>query len=537
MTRSARLSVAFLMLALSAGQVAAQAGGTPPDRIAGLRERALSASTPQMSVWMLKGWINADPALEPRREAVLALIAEAEAAFASGRGEDAARSLAQARTLAQGRVWSPEIQFAESLSVRPVYPIADNRQALQVRVAPTYAAAAAPARVRLSLRGADGASVRLGEHELTSLAGGGTVLSFAAPADVTGRSRLVSEVLVGDQVVSSSADVVLANDLSALEAETRRRLARLQPTPNAEALILYPFELARTVNSGARELERASFSRRLERSATVLEALEAGRDVVTRAVGDQDRARHFAAAGEIMPYRIYVPTWWEAGLSLPIVLALHGGGSDENEMFDYNDGRFGKLAEMYGYIVVSPFGYRPIGTWGNPIRLPSVYGADTREGRSLGDAATQRKRALSEQDALETLDLIAAEYGADTSRAFVTGHSMGGGGAWYLAHKYPERWAGLAASAGPFFTDNYDFDRLRNMGVLIAQGDDDPLSLNAQRLLAADLLKRGQGVTYLETPGAHHGNSFGLSLTGIFDFFERQKPSTGTPARRAHPVP
>lgn len=532
------LAVGLCLLTLSAGAVWAQAAPPPPDRVAMMRDRARMPSAPEMSVRMLRSWITADPALADRREAALALVTRAEASLADGDRDQAARLLAQARATADNIAWSPAAEYAGSLSFRPVAGIVDAGAPLRLRVSQSYSASApADARVRISAVDPNGATVQLGEQPLVGH-DADAPLSFLAPTALQGRRNLVVEVLSGADVAArSSAEIVLVSNLAQREADTRRRLAAVTAGPDAEATVLYPFDLVRTVNSGARDLERADFQRRLARSEAVLAALEQGRDIVVRGVGDQDRARHFPASGEIMPYRIYVPSWWTPEYSLPIVLALHGGGSDENEMLNYNDGRFGKLAELYGYIVVSPFGYRPVGTWGNPVRLPAVYGSDTREGRDLGDAATQRMRALSEQDALETLDLVAAEYGADTTRAFVTGHSMGGGGTWYLAHKYPERWAGAAASAGPFFTDGYDFDRLRNMGILIAQGDDDPLSLDSQRRLAADLLMRGQGVTYLETPGANHGNSFGLSLPGIFDFFERQKPSTGTPSRLMHPAP
>lgn len=380
------LAVGLCVLTLSAGPVWAQAAPLT-DRVAMMRDRARLPSAPEMSARMLRSWITADPALANRREAALALVTQAEASLAAGDRDQAARSLAQARATADGIAWSPAAEYAGSLSFRPVASIADASSPLQLRLSQSYAAAApTDARIRVSVVAPDGAVVPLGERPLSGL-DASAPLEFAAPTGTQGRRRLAIEVLSGSEVAGqSSGELVLVPNLAQREADTRRRLAAVTAGPDAEATVLYPFDLVRTVNSGARDLERAEFQRRLDRSEAVLAALEQGRDIVVRGVGDQDRARHFPASGEIMPYRIYVPTWWTPDYSLPIVLALHGGGSDENEMFNYNDGRFGKLAELYGYIVVSPFGYRPVGTWGSPVRLPAVYGSDTREGRDLGDA-------------------------------------------------------------------------------------------------------------------------------------------------------
>ena len=51
-------------------------------------------------------------------------------------------------------------------------------------------------------------------------------------------------------------------------------------------------------------------------------------------------------------------------------------------------------------------------------------------------------------DALEVLDRSLQEYATDTTRIYLTGHSMGGHGAWQLGGLYPDRWAAVGPSAG-----------------------------------------------------------------------------------------
>jgi dienelactone hydrolase len=51
-------------------------------------------------------------------------------------------------------------------------------------------------------------------------------------------------------------------------------------------------------------------------------------------------------------------------------------------------------------------------------------------------------------DALEVLALAKARYHPDPSRVYLTGHSMGGHGAWQLGVLYPDRFAAIGPSAG-----------------------------------------------------------------------------------------
>lgn len=51
-------------------------------------------------------------------------------------------------------------------------------------------------------------------------------------------------------------------------------------------------------------------------------------------------------------------------------------------------------------------------------------------------------------DALEVLELNMERLGADPSRVYLTGHSMGGHGTWSLGALFPDRWAAIGPCAG-----------------------------------------------------------------------------------------
>ncbi|WP_316819278.1 alpha/beta hydrolase-fold protein [Pedobacter nyackensis] len=51
-------------------------------------------------------------------------------------------------------------------------------------------------------------------------------------------------------------------------------------------------------------------------------------------------------------------------------------------------------------------------------------------------------------DALEVLDLAKRQLQPDPQRIYLTGHSMGGHGTWFLGATYPDKWAAIAPCAG-----------------------------------------------------------------------------------------
>jgi poly(3-hydroxybutyrate) depolymerase len=239
--------------------------------------------------------------------------------------------------------------------------------------------------------------------------------------------------------------------------------------------------------------------------------------------GDQHRDYVFAPTGQRMPYRIYVPTRWDGKTSLPILLFLHGAGADENTYLKMADGLLEKLAEQHGYIVVSPLGFTPLGAYGNPLRLPAVFGqsAVAATQRAAVTPARQRELDLSELEVITALEIVTEEYGADRSRTFLAGHSMGSGGVWHLAARYPERWRAIAPMSGPFVDkETYPFDRLRRLPIFVTEGTGAAPSLAGSRALAAFIRAGGFDFDYLEVDG-DHGGMVPMVWPAIFDYFDR----------------
>ena len=259
--------------------------------------------------------------------------------------------------------------------------------------------------------------------------------------------------------------------------------------------------------------------------AAVLLTLTLGTAAQTRPTGDQRRQYHFAPTAQQMPVRVFVPPAWDGKTPLPIVLMLHGAGADENTYMDQAGGLLMKLAAQHGYIVVSPLGFSPLGAYGNPLRLPAVFGENGAAAAQRAAVTPQRRRelALSELEVMTALELITEDYGADRSRTYLAGHSMGSGGAWHLAARYPERWRAVAPMSGPFVdAATYPFDRIRRLPILMTEGTGATPSLEGSRALARHLRGGDFVFEYLEVDG-NHGSMVPMVWPRIFEFFDRHK--------------
>ncbi len=261
----------------------------------------------------------------------------------------------------------------------------------------------------------------------------------------------------------------------------------------------------------------------IRESRALAKSIAAPGDPQWRAKGDLHRKYHFAAADADMPYRLYVPTSWDGKSRLPLAVILHGAGADENQYVDANDRKLIRLAEQYGYVLVSPLGYTPMGTYGAPLRLPAVFGNPemAAQQRAAVNAEREWVLELSEKDVINVIEIVLNEYPVDRSSMFLIGHSMGSGGTWYLGAKYAQYWAAIAPMSGPFVDEsNYPWDSIRKMPIFMTEGTGATPSLAGSRAMSAWMKDRGFKLEYLEV-NADHGGMMPLALPGIFDFFER----------------
>jgi poly(3-hydroxybutyrate) depolymerase len=292
------------------------------------------------------------------------------------------------------------------------------------------------------------------------------------------------------------------------------RLSKIPGAASVKADIRYPFDYARRVNLGEVAARQGATAAALERSGELLAAVERGEDPLAPKAGSAiERHYSFEQAGAIMPYRVYIPSAYDGETRLPLVIALHGQGGTEATLFERDNRSFSRLADQYGFIGVTVLGYSSTGGYGRQAENP--------------DPARARESKLSEEDVLNVLSQVEANYLVDPDRRFLMGHSMGGNGTWYLGAKYAEKWAAIAPIAAGQTPSGEEIERLKEKGVrvFVAHGDADVVtSVEASRRAAALLEEAGVPTEYFELAEGSHSSIVSPAMERIFAFFARQPP-------------
>jgi predicted peptidase len=249
--------------------------------------------------------------------------------------------------------------------------------------------------------------------------------------------------------------------------------------------------------------------------AAVLAGLPCGAQALE--TGFLDRSLHLDGAEHA--YQVYVPRTFDPSRAWPVILALHGSGERGRDGILQTEiglgGALRRYAERYPAVVVLPQA-PPDGTWQGP-------------GARL---------------ALAALDATLAEFPVDSTRVYLTGLSMGGNGAWYLAYHHPERFAALVVVCGwinerrgglyPAIPPGSASDpfadvarRVAHLPIWIFHGDaDDVVPVAESRGMAAALEAIGADVRYTEFPGVGHGAwgpAYGLEELPVWLFQQRRR--------------
>jgi predicted peptidase len=130
---------------------------------------------------------------------------------------------------------------------------------------------------------------------------------------------------------------------------------------------------------------------------------------------------------------------------------------------------------------------------------------------------------LSEKDVMNVFEIVRKEFTIDPDRIYLWGHSMGGGGTYHLASKYPDIWAALAVAAPGPAAKTEQLERFRHIPTLVLQGDADRTVLPAgTRETVARMKQLGMECIYVEVKGGDHSLFVSKNrdtLSKIFAFF------------------
>ncbi len=177
-----------------------------------------------------------------------------------------------------------------------------------------------------------------------------------------------------------------------------------------------------------------------------------------------------------LKYLLYLPEGYESQDKWPLIIFLHGYGERGDDLELVKKHGLAKLIEAgqdFPFIIASP---------------------------QCPDTTVWPEQA---DELAGLIDALIAEHNIDTSRVYLTGLSMGGYGTWYLASRYPDKFAAIApiCGGGGWWMTN----SLKNIPAWVFHGDADPVvPLIESELMVNRVKEAGGDVTFTVYPGVDH---------------------------------
>jgi predicted esterase len=341
-------------------------------------------------------------------------------------GGDFARVLRQmhdltARMLGDSAPASPTRQLL-ALRLRTTPRVFTPRDsALQLAVKVMYADSSSQSARALTLRilRQDGTAVLTRELVIPDGAAAGSEHVVTLPASALGidRGRYVAEAaLAGAQLTLRAPLFAMNMSADSARAELGRMAALVEAKADPQVRATLRARLSLLADRPDENNSAQFLADPVALSDAMLQeidAIDAGRDPYRR-TGDLWRVLKMPN-GEV-PLRLYVPPQARTGRAMPVVIALHGAGADENMFLEgYGAGRLRDLADSVGFVLLSP--------------LTTAF---VREPGTLDSA----------------LALMARSATIDRQRVYLIGHSMGGAATIRIASESREQIRAAVVLAG-----------------------------------------------------------------------------------------
>jgi poly(3-hydroxybutyrate) depolymerase len=341
---------------------------------------------------------------------------------------------------------------------------------------------------------------------------------------------LVAAVALAAAVIGPTPVQGAPSDVDALRAAALQALARAHAAHGSEIVrqVTLP-SIERLIEDA--DLRRASITKPARDEAFVRDTLATARAYADRvakgddpyrtATGEVVKAYRADWDGTLQPYALYVPRGYDgkskktsAPVSWPLIVALHGAGSDHKH----------NLRRVFG--LDNRPGETDAEASRNRLPLPDVPAFVVSP---FGRGELMGYDGLGYDDVMRVIADVRRAYPIDPERITLTGASMGGGGTWAIGLRHPELFAALAPVCGfanfqrmvsPADAALYDLARLAALSppaiaenaahqqLFIFHGDKDPtVPVEDSRQMVARyeaLGWLGKNVHYTEYPGVQH---------------------------------
>jgi predicted esterase len=462
------------------------------------------------------------------------LLAEAQKVSASD-ATAAYRKMTQALVLMTKTPWTPDAELATGLDFAIRSKVVGTGEPLLTRATYLFdapAAADGPYRMELDILKADGSATRvergielgnvqgrkLGEmqglmFDPSKLVPPGSYWLRATLKNKDGQAlhqyfrsfTLISDLAKRLNALEKSMELAADQKSPAAlniryVAETLRTAQRSYASDGFQSMLGYLFTGFRAQGMGA--AEAMDYNAELTRAEKLATAIAANQDPLKGATGDMRLAYRSAFDGKLIPYRIYVPTNYDASRKWPLIVTLHGAGGDENNFLESYQKLWPQNAEKRGYLIAS-------------VNGRGAFGGYLKENGA-------------EKDVLDVLAIMREKYNIDPDRVYLAGHSMGGGGTWRIGLEYRDQFAALAPiTAGSPMLDAL-IAKTKPVPMVIVSGVKDALvPVAAVRANVEKAKAAGYPIEYLEYPDGDHLSVAVTGVNGIFDFFDKHRRATG----------
>jgi dienelactone hydrolase len=201
-----------------------------------------------------------------------------------------------------------------------------------------------------------------------------------------------------------------------------------------------------------------------------------------------DRSRPLIVAwasptdGQVSFAWLTLPARWDAEREYPLYVQLHGLWDVAQDRLPYVAYPFSNPGTSFAFedgYLISP--------WGR---------------------GNQWYRDVAETDIWEGVNTVKALVRVDGSRQYLCGHSMGGYGAWHIAHRSADVWAALGVHAGALWYDPREVDatvatELRDLPTYFVVGTSDSLLAVNQTAYALLQDAGNSQLAFVTFPGGH----------------------------------
>ncbi len=423
---------------------------------------------------------------------------------------DALSLYAQGMAVMHAVPWTPDVEYASALRGKLDHAVVDpgrmGPRVITVNVSPFYPterAAAAKLNASVVLIRGDKEAAELLPKTPLNPAPTAFIKQLELPLDASGDYTVEVRLTPADGPAPDglrNAFVktlpIHVEELSANATRLRITLARINKAHYALPSAEYALELYGRADRGEVNPRNVNFKKEFASAQDIVDAVGDEHDPFAGKKGDFHRAYRSQVDQTLQPYRVFVPSTYDGVKPLPLMVALHGMGGDENSMFDQYGKEMPVDAEKAGFIVVAPKGRDQA----------SMY------------------RGSAEQDVLDVMSEVQRDYRIDRTRVYLMGHSMGGYGTWSVAMAHPELFAALGPISGG--GDVAGMAKIKDIPQYVTHGDDDrTVSVNASRTMVEAGKKLGAPITYVEVPGGSHVSVAQPAFAPMIEFFKKQAKS------------